>query len=85
MSRENVQIVREAFDLAACRDASVFDAYDPDVEMDFSASPFADFMTPSEGETGDETLTPSPDRAAIRCASPPPKKRTSPRLRVRIA
>jgi ketosteroid isomerase-like protein len=47
MSQENVQIVREAFDLTAHRDASAFDAYDPEVEMDFSASPFADFMTTS--------------------------------------
>jgi ketosteroid isomerase-like protein len=47
MSQENVQIVREAFDRAARRDMSVPDAYDPDVEMDFSASPFADFMSTS--------------------------------------
>lgn len=47
MSQQNVRIVREAFDLTARRDASVFDAYDPEVEMDFSASPFADFMTTS--------------------------------------
>jgi ketosteroid isomerase-like protein len=47
MSRDHVQVVREAFDLTARRDASVFDAYDRDVEMDFSASPFADFMTTS--------------------------------------
>jgi ketosteroid isomerase-like protein len=47
MSQENVQIVREAFDLTARRDARAFDVYDPGVEMDFSASPFADFMTTS--------------------------------------
>jgi ketosteroid isomerase-like protein len=44
MSQENVQIVREAFDREARRDAGVFDGYDAEVEMDFSASPFADFM-----------------------------------------
>jgi ketosteroid isomerase-like protein len=47
MSRENVEIVREAFDREARRDVSVLDAYDPKVEMDFSASPFADFMSTS--------------------------------------
>jgi ketosteroid isomerase-like protein len=47
VSQENVEVVREAFDLTARRDASAFDAYDPEVEMDFSASPFADFMTTS--------------------------------------
>ena len=47
MSQENVQIVREAFDREARRDPDVLDLYDPDVEMDFSASPFADFMTTS--------------------------------------
>jgi ketosteroid isomerase-like protein len=52
MSRENVQIVREAFDREARRDASVLDAYDPDVEMDFSASPFADFMATSGRRQG---------------------------------
>jgi ketosteroid isomerase-like protein len=45
MSQENVQIVREAFDREARRDTSTLDAYDPQVEMDFSASPFADFIT----------------------------------------
>jgi ketosteroid isomerase-like protein len=44
MSEENVQIVREAFDFEARHDARALDGYDPEVEMDFSASPFADFM-----------------------------------------
>jgi ketosteroid isomerase-like protein len=47
MSQRNVEIVREAFDREARRDVSVLDAYDPEVEMDFSASPFADFMATS--------------------------------------
>ena len=45
MSQENVEIAREAFDREARRDARILDVYDPDVEMDFSESPFADFMT----------------------------------------
>jgi len=44
MSKENVEIVRRAFDQAGRRDVSVMDVYDPEVEMDFSDSPFADFM-----------------------------------------
>ena len=44
MSEENVEIVREAFDREARRDVKVLDVYDPDVVMDFSESPFADFM-----------------------------------------
>ena len=52
MSQENVQIVREVFDREARRDMSVLDAYDPDVEMDFSASPFADFMSMSGRRQG---------------------------------
>jgi ketosteroid isomerase-like protein len=52
MSQQNVQIVREVFDREARRDMSVLDAYNPDVEMDFSASPFADFMTMSGRRQG---------------------------------
>ena len=52
MSEENVQVVREAFDREARRDRSVIDLYDPEVEMDFSASPFADFMTRSGRVSG---------------------------------
>jgi ketosteroid isomerase-like protein len=52
MSHANVEIVREVFDREARRDASVLDAYDPEVEMDFSASPFADFMTMSGRRQG---------------------------------
>ena len=52
MSEENVEIVRRAFDRATRRDASVMDAYDPGVEMDFSDSPFADFMTTSGRRRG---------------------------------
>ena len=44
MSQENVEIVREAFDREARRDVKVLDVYDPNVVMDFSESPFADFM-----------------------------------------
>ena len=44
MSRENVEIVRRLFAAEARRDvATVLALYDPDVEMDFSDSPFADF------------------------------------------
>jgi ketosteroid isomerase-like protein len=44
MSRENVEIVRTVLDAVARRDsAAVLALYDPDVEMDFSQSPFADF------------------------------------------
>jgi ketosteroid isomerase-like protein len=52
MSGENVEIVREAFNREARRDRSVIDLYDPEVEMDFSASPFADFMTASGRRRG---------------------------------
>jgi ketosteroid isomerase-like protein len=45
MSRENVEIVRQAFDREARRDVRVLDVYHPELEMDFSGSPFADFMT----------------------------------------
>ena len=44
MSQENVEIVREAFDREARRDLRVLDVYDPDIVMEFSQSPFADFM-----------------------------------------
>jgi len=52
MSKENVEVVRQAFDREARRDGSVLDLYDPEVEMDFSASPFADFMTTSGRRRG---------------------------------
>jgi ketosteroid isomerase-like protein len=52
MSQENVEVVREAFGREDRRDRSVLDLYDPDVEMDFSASPFADFMTASARPRG---------------------------------
>jgi ketosteroid isomerase-like protein len=52
MSQQNVQIVREVFDREARRDMSVLDAYNPEVEMDFSASPFADFMATSGRRQG---------------------------------
>src|SRR5919106_398880 len=52
MSEENVENVREAFDRAARRDPSVIDIYDPNVEMDFSNSPFGDFMTQAGGLRG---------------------------------
>jgi ketosteroid isomerase-like protein len=52
MSEENVEIVRRAFDQEARRDPRVLDVYDPDVEMDFSDSPFADFMTTSGRRRG---------------------------------
>jgi len=45
MSQENVELVRKAFDAAARRDPAVMALYDREVEMDFSNSPFADFMT----------------------------------------
>jgi ketosteroid isomerase-like protein len=51
MSEENVEIVREAFDRGML-DARTLDVYDPDVEMDFSDSPFADFMTTSGRRRG---------------------------------
>jgi ketosteroid isomerase-like protein len=44
MSQRNVEVVREAFDREARRDVRVLDVYDRDVVMDFSRSPFADFM-----------------------------------------
>lgn len=45
MSRENVEIVRRVFEAEATREVSkVLKFYDPDVEMDWSESPFADFM-----------------------------------------
>jgi ketosteroid isomerase-like protein len=52
MSEENLEIVREAFDREARRDARVLDVYDPNVEMDFSDSPFADFMNTSGRRRG---------------------------------
>ncbi|MGI9020784.1 MAG: nuclear transport factor 2 family protein [Solirubrobacterales bacterium] len=44
MAQENVEIVRVAFDLEAQRDVRVIEVYDRDVVMDFSESPFAEFM-----------------------------------------
>jgi ketosteroid isomerase-like protein len=45
MSRENVEIVRRVHDALARRDAgTILALYDPEIEMDFSHSPFADFM-----------------------------------------
>ena len=47
MSQENVEIVRAAFDTSARRDLTALHGlYDPEVEMDFSDSPFADFAGP---------------------------------------
>ena len=47
MSEENVEIVRNVFEAEARRDLVDLHAfYDPEVEMDFSASPFADFAGP---------------------------------------
>jgi len=47
MSLENVEIVRQVFDAEARRDTGTLRAfYDPNVEMDFSDSPFADFTQP---------------------------------------
>ena len=44
MSRENVEIVRKAFEAEARRDLTTLHGlYDPQVEMDFSDSPFTDF------------------------------------------
>ena len=46
MSRENVELVQALFDALSRRDsAKILEAfYDPEIEMDFSNSPFADFM-----------------------------------------
>lgn len=45
MSDENVEIVRRVHDALARRDTgTVLTLYDPGIEMDFSRSPFADFM-----------------------------------------
>jgi ketosteroid isomerase-like protein len=52
MSEENVEIVRQAFDRQARRDKSVLAFYAPEVEMDFSDSPFADFMMTSGRRRG---------------------------------
>jgi ketosteroid isomerase-like protein len=44
MSQENVEIVREVFDAEARRDFTTLHAfYAPEIEMDLSGSPFADF------------------------------------------
>jgi ketosteroid isomerase-like protein len=51
-SGENLEIVRDAFGREARRDIRVLDVYDPDVEMDFSDSPFADFMASSGRRRG---------------------------------
>src|SRR5687767_1317909 len=40
MSQENVEVVRRVYDAAARRDAAtVFDLYDPEVEVDFTRAP----------------------------------------------
>ena len=45
MSRENVEIVRRVHDALARRDrGTILALYDPEIEMEFSRSPFADFM-----------------------------------------
>ena len=42
-----MEIVRRAFEAEARRDLATLHAfYDPEIEMDFSASPFADFAGP---------------------------------------
>ena len=44
MSRENMEIVRVAFEARARGDLlALHGLYDPEIEMDFSDSPFADF------------------------------------------
>lgn len=44
MSRETVEIVRRVLDAVDRRDTTAVQAlYDPEIEMDFSRSPFADF------------------------------------------
>lgn len=46
MSRENVETVRRVFDAGARRDtAALLALYDPEVEMDVSRSPYADFVS----------------------------------------
>ena len=48
MSQENMEIVRRAYDAFERREIPTLHAlYDPEVEMDFSDSPFADFANPS--------------------------------------
>ena len=54
MSRENVEVVREAFATAGGRDRAVVAVYDPAVVMDFSNSPFADFMMSGQAHGVDE-------------------------------
>jgi ketosteroid isomerase-like protein len=43
MSQENVEVVERVFDAVARHDTdAVLDAYDPDIEYDFSGSPDSD-------------------------------------------
>jgi ketosteroid isomerase-like protein len=45
MSEENVELVRKVFDAVARRDtASVFAAYDPEIEWDVAGSPFGSLV-----------------------------------------
>ena len=45
MSEENVEVVRQLFDAVARHDTeTVLDAYDPDVEYDFSRSPLVSLI-----------------------------------------
>ena len=47
MSQENVEIVRQAYELEARREFVALHAmYDPEIEMEFSDSPFGDFAEP---------------------------------------
>ena len=53
MSQENVEIVRAAFVAEPQRALEFEEIYHPDAEMDFSDSPFADFMTTSGRRRGE--------------------------------
>ena len=47
MTQENVDIVRQAYELEARREFVALHAlYDPEIEMEFSNSPFGDFAEP---------------------------------------
>jgi ketosteroid isomerase-like protein len=45
MSKENVEIVRQAFEAASRREPADPGTWASELEMDFSGSPFADFVT----------------------------------------
>ncbi len=58
MSQENVEIVRWMLDAVNLRDgAAVLALYDPDVTMDFTHSPFADFTGQGHFHGIDEVQT----------------------------